>query len=189
MLQASRKAKSENRLRLRPSIIQNFLTMFLVFVIFTICWAPLDDISLAMAINPKEIAPQVPEGLLVKSYILAYFNSCLHASSVDFWTRIAAGSSQATHTFPTDLPYTYLHALPPTLPSYVCCTCHHIAPCVICIYIHVTLYAIHTASAHNAQSSGACNTKSAWFLSWYHQLQVVWLEASPQTSAFLSYSL
>ena len=58
--------------------------MFLVFVIFTICWAPLNGISLAMTIIPGEIAPQVPKGLFVKSYFLAYFNSCLHASPMDF---------------------------------------------------------------------------------------------------------
>uniref|UniRef100_A0A8P0S9V4 Melatonin receptor type 1A n=2 Tax=Canis lupus familiaris TaxID=9615 RepID=A0A8P0S9V4_CANLF len=83
VLQARKKVKSEPKLRLRtynvcPSI-RSFLTMFVVFVIFAICWAPLNCIGLAVAINPEEIAPQVPEGLFVTSYFLAYFNSRLNA--------------------------------------------------------------------------------------------------------------
>ncbi|XP_044609411.1 melatonin receptor type 1B [Equus asinus] len=79
VLQARRKVKSENKLRLRSSDVRSFLTMFLVFVIFAICWAPLNCIGLAVAINPEEMAPQVPEWLFVTSYFLAYFNSCLNA--------------------------------------------------------------------------------------------------------------
>uniref|UniRef100_A0A2K6EQL2 Melatonin receptor 1B n=1 Tax=Propithecus coquereli TaxID=379532 RepID=A0A2K6EQL2_PROCO len=79
VLQAHRKAKSESKLCLRPSTLRSFLTMFVVFVIFAICWAPLNCIGLAVAINPEEMAPQVPEGLFVTSYSLAYFNSCLNA--------------------------------------------------------------------------------------------------------------
>ncbi|KAM8923168.1 melatonin receptor type 1B [Lycaon pictus] len=79
VLQARKKVKSEPKLRLRPSNIRSFLTMFVVFVIFAICWAPLNCIGLTVAINPEEIAPQVPEGLFVTSYFLAYFNSCLNA--------------------------------------------------------------------------------------------------------------
>nr|XP_004661940.2 melatonin receptor type 1B [Jaculus jaculus] len=79
VLQARRKAKSESKLRLRASDIRSFLSMFAVFVIFAVCWAPLNCIGLAVAINPEEMAPQVPEGLFVTSYFLAYFNSCLNA--------------------------------------------------------------------------------------------------------------
>ncbi|KAJ8798415.1 hypothetical protein J1605_001540 [Eschrichtius robustus] len=55
-----------------------FLTTFMVFVIFVICWAPLNCIGLAVAID-SEVAPRVPEGLFVTSYFVAYFNSCLNA--------------------------------------------------------------------------------------------------------------
>ncbi|XP_017199546.3 melatonin receptor type 1B [Oryctolagus cuniculus] len=79
VFRARRKAKSESKLRLKPSDVRSFLTMFAVFVIFAICWAPLNCIGLAVAINPEEMAPQVPEGLFVTSYFLAYFNSCLNA--------------------------------------------------------------------------------------------------------------
>nr|6ME6_A Chain A, Soluble cytochrome b562,Melatonin receptor type 1B,Rubredoxin [synthetic construct]6ME6_B Chain B, Soluble cytochrome b562,Melatonin receptor type 1B,Rubredoxin [synthetic construct]6ME9_A Chain A, Soluble cytochrome b562,Melatonin receptor type 1B,Rubredoxin [synthetic construct]6ME9_B Chain B, Soluble cytochrome b562,Melatonin receptor type 1B,Rubredoxin [synthetic construct] len=63
---------------LKPSDLRSFLTMFVVFVIFAICFAPLNCIGLAVAINPQEMAPQIPEGLFVTSYLLAYFNSCLN---------------------------------------------------------------------------------------------------------------
>ncbi|XP_021063588.1 melatonin receptor type 1B [Mus pahari] len=79
VLQARRKAKAERKLRLRPSDLRSFLTMFAVFVVFAICWAPLNCIGLAVAINPEAMALQVPEGLFVTSYFLAYFNSCLNA--------------------------------------------------------------------------------------------------------------
>ncbi|XP_061485601.1 melatonin receptor type 1B [Rhineura floridana] len=79
VIQVRRRVKSEVKLRLKPSDFRNFLTMFVVFVIFAFCWAPLNFIGLAVAINPSEIAPKVPEWLFVVSYFMAYFNSCLNA--------------------------------------------------------------------------------------------------------------
>ncbi|XP_060091176.1 melatonin receptor type 1B [Heteronotia binoei] len=79
VLQVRRRVKSEVKPRLKPSDFRNFLTMFVVFVIFAFCWAPLNFIGLAVASNPSEIAPKVPEWLFVVSYFMAYFNSCLNA--------------------------------------------------------------------------------------------------------------
>ncbi|XP_010079416.1 PREDICTED: melatonin receptor type 1B [Pterocles gutturalis] len=79
VLQVRRRVKSETKLRLKPSDFRNFLTMFVVFVIFAFCWAPLNFIGLAVAINPMEMAPKVPEWLFIISYFMAYFNSCLNA--------------------------------------------------------------------------------------------------------------
>uniref|UniRef100_A0A2K6SKY2 Melatonin receptor 1B n=1 Tax=Saimiri boliviensis boliviensis TaxID=39432 RepID=A0A2K6SKY2_SAIBB len=79
VLQARGKAKPESRLCLRPSDLLSFLTVFVVVMIFAFCWAPLNCIGLAAAINPQEMAPQIPEGLFVTSYLLVYFNSCLNA--------------------------------------------------------------------------------------------------------------
>nr|XP_060627097.1 melatonin receptor type 1B [Anolis sagrei ordinatus] len=79
VIQVRRRVKSEIKPRLKPSDFRNFLTMFVVFVIFAFCWAPLNFIGLAVAINPTEIAPKVPEWLFVVSYFMAYFNSCLNA--------------------------------------------------------------------------------------------------------------
>ncbi|XP_041512653.1 melatonin receptor type 1B [Microtus oregoni] len=79
VLRTRRKAKAESQPRQKPGDLRSFLTMFAVFVVFAICWAPLNFIGLAVAINPEVMAPQVPEGLFVASYFLAYFNSCLNA--------------------------------------------------------------------------------------------------------------
>lgn len=79
VLQVRRRVKSETKPRLKPSDFRNFLTMFVVFVIFAFCWAPLNFIGLAVAIDPMEMAPKVPEWLFITSYFMAYFNSCLNA--------------------------------------------------------------------------------------------------------------
>ncbi|CAM5075374.1 unnamed protein product [Eretmochelys imbricata] len=79
VIQVRRRVKSEIKPRLKPSDFRNFLTMFVVFVIFAFCWAPLNFIGLAVAINPLEMAPKIPEWLFVVSYFMAYFNSCLNA--------------------------------------------------------------------------------------------------------------
>ncbi|XP_032076044.1 melatonin receptor type 1B [Thamnophis elegans] len=79
VIRVRRKVQSELKLKIKPSDFRNFLTMFVVFVIFAFCWAPLNFIGLAVAINPSEVAPKIPEWLFVVSYFMAYFNSCLNA--------------------------------------------------------------------------------------------------------------
>ncbi|KAG8002318.1 Melatonin receptor type 1B-B [Nibea albiflora] len=79
VIQVRRKVKSEVRPRIKPSDLRNFITMFVVFVLFAICWAPLNFIGLAVAINPEAVVPRIPEWLFVVSYFMAYFNSCLNA--------------------------------------------------------------------------------------------------------------
>lgn len=79
VIQVRRRVKPDFRPKLTPHTIRNFVTMFVVFVLFAICWAPLNFIGLAVAIDPKKMAPLVPEWLFVFSYFLAYFNSCLNA--------------------------------------------------------------------------------------------------------------
>ncbi|XP_043927757.1 melatonin receptor type 1B [Protopterus annectens] len=79
VIQVRRRVKSEVNPRMKPSDLRNFLTMFVVFVLFAVCWAPLNIIGLAVAINPEDVAPKVPEWLFIISYFMAYFNSCLNA--------------------------------------------------------------------------------------------------------------
>ncbi|KAM8839478.1 melatonin receptor type 1B-like [Synchiropus picturatus] len=79
VIQVRRKVKTEESPRLRPSDLRNFITMFVVFVLFAICWAPLNLIGLAVAIDPAWVVPRIPEWLFVVSYFMAYFNSCLNA--------------------------------------------------------------------------------------------------------------
>ncbi|XP_036454153.1 melatonin receptor type 1B-A [Colossoma macropomum] len=79
VLQVRRRVTSDVRPRLRPSELRHFLTMFVVFVLFAVCWAPLNLIGLAVAVDPPRVAPMVPDWLFVVSYFMAYFNSCLNA--------------------------------------------------------------------------------------------------------------
>ncbi|KAJ8412622.1 hypothetical protein AAFF_G00129580 [Aldrovandia affinis] len=78
VIQVRRKVKSELRPRFKPSDLRNFITMFVVFILFAIYWAPLNLIGLAVAINPPAMAPHIPEWLFVVSYFMATF-SCLNA--------------------------------------------------------------------------------------------------------------
>ncbi|XP_030620526.1 melatonin receptor type 1B-like [Chanos chanos] len=79
VIQVKHRVKPEFKVKVKPSDLRNFLTMFMVFVLFAVCWAPLNFIGLAVAINPVKVAPKIPEWLFVTSYFMAYFNSCLNA--------------------------------------------------------------------------------------------------------------
>ncbi|XP_041047206.1 melatonin receptor type 1A-like [Carcharodon carcharias] len=79
VIQVRRRVKPDMKLKLKPHDLRNFVTMFVVFVLFAVCWAPLNFIGLVVAVNPDAIAPRIPEWLFVASYFMAYFNSCLNA--------------------------------------------------------------------------------------------------------------
>ncbi|XP_026868826.2 melatonin receptor type 1A-A [Electrophorus electricus] len=79
VIQVRKRVKPELRPKITPHDIRNFVTMFVVFVLFAVCWAPLNFIGLAVAADPERVAPLIPEWLFVSSYFVAYFNSCLNA--------------------------------------------------------------------------------------------------------------
>ncbi|XP_059537094.1 melatonin receptor type 1A [Myotis daubentonii] len=79
VLQVRRRVKPDHKPKLKPQDFRNFVTMFVVFVLFAICWAPLNLIGLAVASDPAGMVPRIPEWLFVASYYMAYFNSCLNA--------------------------------------------------------------------------------------------------------------
>ncbi|XP_036404114.1 melatonin receptor type 1C-like [Megalops cyprinoides] len=79
VIQVKHRVKPDHKQKVKPSDLRNFLTMFVVFVLFAVCWAPLNFIGLAVAIDPARVAPIIPEWLFVTSYFMAYFNSCLNA--------------------------------------------------------------------------------------------------------------
>ncbi|RXM37095.1 Melatonin receptor type 1A [Acipenser ruthenus] len=79
VIQVRRRVKPDTRPKLTPHDVRNFVTMFVVFVLFAVCWAPLNFIGLAVAVNPETVIPRIPEWLFVASYFMAYFNSCLNA--------------------------------------------------------------------------------------------------------------
>ncbi|KAJ8262337.1 hypothetical protein GJAV_G00165310 [Gymnothorax javanicus] len=79
VIQVRRRVKPDLRPKLTPHDVRNFVTMFAVFVLFAVCWAPLNFIGLAVAVDPETVTHLVPEWLFVSSYFMAYFNSCLNA--------------------------------------------------------------------------------------------------------------
>ncbi|XP_041114636.1 melatonin receptor type 1A-A [Polyodon spathula] len=79
VIQVRRRVKPDTRPKLTPHDVRNFITMFVVFVLFAVCWAPLNFIGLAVALIPETVIPRIPEWLFVASYFMAYFNSCLNA--------------------------------------------------------------------------------------------------------------
>ncbi|XP_054852662.1 melatonin-related receptor [Eublepharis macularius] len=79
VIQVKNRVRQDCKQRLRAADVRNFLTMFVVFVLFAVCWGPLNFIGLAVSINPSRIVPRIPEWLFVVSYFMAYFNSCLNA--------------------------------------------------------------------------------------------------------------
>uniref|UniRef100_A0A8C4RK95 Melatonin receptor 1A b n=2 Tax=Erpetoichthys calabaricus TaxID=27687 RepID=A0A8C4RK95_ERPCA len=79
VIQVRKRVKPEIRPKLSSHDVRNFVTMFVVFVLFAVCWAPLNFIGLAVAVNSGKKVPRIPEWLFVASYFMAYFNSCLNA--------------------------------------------------------------------------------------------------------------
>ncbi|CAN9515219.1 unnamed protein product [Ophioblennius macclurei] len=78
VIRVRRRVKPDSRPKLKPHDLRNFLTMFVVFVLFAVCWAPLNLIGLAVALDSR-LSGAVPEWLFTASYFMAYFNSCLNA--------------------------------------------------------------------------------------------------------------
>ncbi|XP_048345952.1 melatonin receptor type 1A-like [Sphaerodactylus townsendi] len=78
VLQVRRRVKPDVQPRIKPHDFWNFLTMFIVFVLFAICWAPLNLIGFAVALKPT-LDSSMPKWLFTASYFMAYFNSCLNA--------------------------------------------------------------------------------------------------------------
>ncbi|XP_068819172.1 melatonin-related receptor [Capricornis sumatraensis] len=59
--------------------VRNFLTMFVIFLLFAVCWCPINALTVLVAVNPKEMAGKIPNWVYLAAYFIAYFNSCLNA--------------------------------------------------------------------------------------------------------------
>ncbi|KAL0588636.1 Melatonin-related receptor [Plecturocebus cupreus] len=59
--------------------VRNFLTMFVIFLLFAVCWCPINVLTVLVAVSPKEMAGRIPNWLYLAAYFIAYFNSCLNA--------------------------------------------------------------------------------------------------------------
>ncbi|XP_043935179.1 melatonin receptor type 1A-like [Protopterus annectens] len=70
--------KKDSKQILNPTDMRHFLTMFVVFVLFAICWAPFSIPALIAGFSPPGKAPNFPDWLFVLGYFSACFNSCLN---------------------------------------------------------------------------------------------------------------
>ncbi|XP_008590412.1 PREDICTED: melatonin-related receptor [Galeopterus variegatus] len=59
--------------------VRNFLTMFVIFLLFAVCWFPINVLTVLVAVSPKEMAGKIPNWLFLAAYFIAYFSSCLNA--------------------------------------------------------------------------------------------------------------
>uniref|UniRef100_G3UH95 Melatonin-related receptor n=1 Tax=Loxodonta africana TaxID=9785 RepID=G3UH95_LOXAF len=59
--------------------VRNFLTMFVIFLLFAVCWCPINVLTVLVAVGPKGMAEKIPNWLYLTAYFIAYFNSCLNA--------------------------------------------------------------------------------------------------------------
>ena len=78
VIQVQRRVKPDIHPKMKPHDSPNLLTMSVGFVLFAVCWAPLNFIGFAVAVKPS-LGSSIPEWLFTSSYFMAYFNSCLNA--------------------------------------------------------------------------------------------------------------
>ncbi|XP_043935188.1 melatonin receptor type 1C-like [Protopterus annectens] len=78
VLQVKYRIKRDSKQTLQPSDMRNFLTMFAVFVVFAVCWAPFAIPGLIAVFSPPGKAPNFPDWLFVLGFFSACFNSCLN---------------------------------------------------------------------------------------------------------------
>ncbi|XP_043935171.1 melatonin receptor type 1C-like [Protopterus annectens] len=79
--------KKDSKQTLQPSDMRNFLTMFVVFVLFAVCWAPFSIPGLIAVFSPPGKAPSFPDWLFVVGFFSACFNSCLNGIVYGFFNK------------------------------------------------------------------------------------------------------
>ncbi|XP_043935174.1 melatonin receptor type 1C-like [Protopterus annectens] len=70
--------KKDSKQVFQSSDMRNFLTMFAVFVLFAVCWAPFSIPGLIAVFSPPGKALKFPDWLFVLGFFSICFNSCLN---------------------------------------------------------------------------------------------------------------
>ncbi|XP_043910850.1 melatonin receptor type 1C-like [Protopterus annectens] len=78
VLQVKYQVRKDKKQKLKPHELRHFFSMFMVFVLFAVCWGPLNFIALVVVSNPDAVTTQIPSWLFSSTYFMAYFNSCLN---------------------------------------------------------------------------------------------------------------
>ncbi|KAM5221549.1 melatonin-related receptor [Ctenodactylus gundi] len=59
--------------------VRHFVTTFVIFLFFAVCWCPVNVLTVLEAASPKEKASKIPNWLFLAACFIANFNSCLNA--------------------------------------------------------------------------------------------------------------
>ncbi|XP_043935201.1 melatonin receptor type 1C-like [Protopterus annectens] len=78
VIQVKYRIRQENKQKLKPAEVRNFLTMFAVFILFAVCWSPFSIPALVEGCNPRGKTSEFPDWLFVLGYFTASFNNCLN---------------------------------------------------------------------------------------------------------------
>ncbi|XP_043935195.1 melatonin receptor type 1C-like [Protopterus annectens] len=78
VIQAKYRVRHDNKQKLKPAEVRNFLTMFAVFVLFAVCWSPFSIPALVVGLSPAKMDFEIPPWLFVFGYFTASFNNCLN---------------------------------------------------------------------------------------------------------------
>ncbi|XP_043910844.1 melatonin receptor type 1A-like [Protopterus annectens] len=73
------RARQDNKQKLKPHEIRNFFSMFMVFVVFAVCWGPPNFTALAIVINPTKVIPGIPPWMFSVNYFMGSFNCFMNS--------------------------------------------------------------------------------------------------------------
>ncbi|XP_043910845.1 melatonin receptor type 1B-like [Protopterus annectens] len=68
------RVRQDSKQKLKPKEIKHFFSMFIVFVVFLICWGPPNFTALAIVINPTDVILNIPAWMFSATYFMATFN-------------------------------------------------------------------------------------------------------------------
>ncbi|XP_043935209.1 melatonin receptor type 1B-like [Protopterus annectens] len=70
--------RQDKKQKIKSSEMRQMVIMFLVSVLFALCWGPYSIIGFVISINATDIATEIPHWVFLASTFLADFNSCLN---------------------------------------------------------------------------------------------------------------
>ncbi|XP_043935146.1 melatonin receptor type 1C-like [Protopterus annectens] len=72
------RVRKDGKQKLKSAEIKSFLSMFVVFVLFALCWSPFHITGMLVGFSPPGKAPKVPDWMSDINYFANYFNSCIN---------------------------------------------------------------------------------------------------------------
>ncbi|XP_043935202.1 melatonin receptor type 1C-like [Protopterus annectens] len=78
VIQVRYRIRQEGKQTLITLDLKHFVTMFMVFALFSVCWGPLCILGLVIAFSPVKQVPSFPDWIFDLGFYMASFNSCLN---------------------------------------------------------------------------------------------------------------